>query len=144
MTSPTLGVVLLTDLAMATSACCGVVVAAAELLPGSGSNWSLWLIVAVLVWALALLMVARLVSVSGVVAGTVPTLHRPVVLSYVPRLGVAETKVRPPGSRSVTATSVAASGPALVRVIVKVMVSPTLGRALLTDLARARSACCGV
>ena len=41
-------------------------------------------------------------------------------------------------------TVVAASGPLLVRVTVKVTVSPTLGVALLTVLVRARSACCGV
>src|SRR5262245_52425811 len=41
-------------------------------------------------------------------------------------------------------TFVALSGPLLVRVTVKVMLSPTLGRALLTVLATARSARCGV
>src|SRR5262249_45493083 len=54
------------------------------------------------------------------------------------------TKVRPAGSRSSTVTLVAASGPALVRVTVKVMVSPTFGVGSLTDLVRARSARCGV
>ena len=49
MLSPTLGVGLLTVLATARSACCGVSVALALLLPVSGSNWSAWLIVAVLV-----------------------------------------------------------------------------------------------
>ena len=43
-----------------------------------------------------------------------------------------------------TATLVALSGPLLLRVMVKVIVSPTLGVVLLTDLARARSARCGV
>ena len=38
----------------------------------------------------------------------------------------------------------AASGPLLVRVTVKVIVSPTLGVGLLTVLVSARSACCGV
>ena len=41
-------------------------------------------------------------------------------------------------------TPVAASGPGLVRVMVKVIVSPTLGVASLTVLVTARSACCGV
>src|SRR4030095_14419218 len=59
-------------------------------------------------------------------------------------LGVAETNVSPAGSRSVTATLVAASGPLFVRVIVNVMVSPTLGVALLTVFATARSAPSGV
>ena len=57
---------------------------------------------------------------------------------------MAETKVRPAGSRSLTWTLVAASGPLLVRVTVKVIVSPTLGVGSLTVLASARSACCGV
>ena len=47
--SPTLGVGLLTVLVSARSACCGVSVALAVLLPVSGSNWSQALIVAVLV-----------------------------------------------------------------------------------------------
>ena len=38
----------------------------------------------------------------------------------------------------------AASGPALVRVTVKVIVSPTLGRGSLTVLLSCRSDCCGV
>src|SRR3954466_2287447 len=75
---------------------------------------------------------------------SVPTFQRPEVPSYVPALVVADTKVRPAGRRSVTCTPVAASGPLLVRVTVKVMTSPTLGVALLTALARARSARCGV
>ena len=47
--SPTLGVALLTVLVTARSACCGVSVALALLLAVSGSNWSAWLMVAVLV-----------------------------------------------------------------------------------------------
>src|SRR5262252_6288398 len=118
MVSPTLGVGSLTVLATARSACCGVSVVLAWLLPGFGSNWSAAVIVAVFVWAEGLTTCARMVSVSGVAAGTVPTLHRPVVLSYVPRLGVADTKARPPGSRSATRTLVAGSGPVLLRVTV--------------------------
>ena len=53
---------------------------------------------------------------------------------------MAETKVRPDGSRSVTCTPVASDGPLLVNVTVKVMVSPTLGVWLLTVLVTARSA----
>ena len=41
-------------------------------------------------------------------------------------------------------TPVAVFGPALARVMLKVIVSPTLGVALLTDFVTARSACCGV
>ena len=52
----------------------------------------------------------------------------------MPWLGVADTKVSPAGNRSVTCTPVAASGPLLVSVTVKVMVSPTLGVGSLTVL----------
>ena len=62
----------------------------------------------------------------------------------MPWLGVADTNDKPAGSRSVTSTPVAASGPALVRVTVNVITSPTFGVGLLTDLATCRSACCGV
>ena len=61
----------------------------------------------------------------------------------MPWLGVADTNVTPAGNRSVTCTPVAAAGPPLVRVTVKVIWSPTLGVASLTVLVRARSACCG-
>ena len=50
----------------------------------------------------------------------------------MPWLGLADTKVSPAGSRSVTCTPVAASGPLLVSVTVKVIWSPTLGVGLLT------------
>src|SRR5262249_20272993 len=72
------------------------------------------------------------------------TLHRPVPLLYEPRLGVADTKFSPAGSKSATATLVATFGPRLLNVTVKVMLSPTLGAALLTALVNARSDCCGV
>ena len=49
MTSPTLGVGSFTDFRSLRSACCGVSTTLAWLLPGLGSNWSLWVIVAVLV-----------------------------------------------------------------------------------------------
>src|SRR5687767_12215561 len=58
--------------------------------------------------------------------------------------GLADTKVRPGGSRSATRTPVASSGPALLTVIVKLIWSPTLGVASLTVFATDRSACCGV
>src|SRR5207253_10970579 len=50
--------------------------------------------------------------------GSDPIVQMPVVLSYVPTLGLAETKVRPAGSRSVTSTPVASDGPALKAVTV--------------------------
>src|SRR4051812_27135863 len=62
----------------------------------------------------------------------------------MPWLGLADTKVRPAGSGSVIRTPVAVLGPLLVRVTVKVMVSPTLGVASLTVFVTARSARCGV
>ena len=65
----------------------------------------------------------------------------------VVRPGCAWTRrtASPAGSRSFTRTLVAGSGPALDRVMVKVISSPTLGVALLTVLvAGRRSASCGV
>ncbi|MBO9678450.1 MAG: hypothetical protein J7556_09440 [Acidovorax sp.] len=55
-----------------------------------------------------------------------------------------DTNARPAGSRSCTVTLVAAFGPLFTSVTVNVTVSPTFGAALLTDLASAKSACCGV
>jgi hypothetical protein len=52
MVSPRLGVGLLTDLPTCTSACCGVSVALAVLLPGLGSSWSARVMAAVFVAAL--------------------------------------------------------------------------------------------
>src|SRR5215831_4249719 len=101
-------------------------------------------------------MVAVLVSVFGLVtralidnfgvapSATVPTFQRPVLLSYVPWLTVAVTNVKPAGSRSTTRTLVAVSGPLLIRRTTKVVMVPTLGVALVTDLVIARLACCGV
>src|SRR5581483_489919 len=92
--------------------------------------------------ASGLMTVARMSSVCGTVVVTVPTVQRPVLLSYAPT-GVADTKLRPAGSGSLTTTLVAVLGPLLVSLRVKVMVSPTLGVGLLINLARARSAACG-
>src|SRR5947209_1992111 len=50
---------------------------------------------------------------------------------------------RPAGSASLIDTPVAASGPMFVTVTVNVTTSPTFGRALLTVLVTARSACRG-
>jgi hypothetical protein len=77
--SPTLGVALLTVLARARSACCGVAVALAVSLLVLGSNWSLWLIVAVFVWALGLCTRACSCRVCGVPTLTVPTVQAPVI-----------------------------------------------------------------
>jgi hypothetical protein len=80
MVSPTLGVGLLTDLLTARSACWGVTVAEPVLLPVSGSNWSAWLIRAVLVSALGETTVAWISKVWAVVVVTVPTVQTPVAL----------------------------------------------------------------
>src|SRR4051794_38135750 len=84
MVSPTLGVGSLTTLLICRSACCGVSVAAALLLPTLGSNWSLWLTAAVFVWATGLgraaWTVAWMVRVSGRAAVTVPAAQTPVPL----------------------------------------------------------------
>ena len=82
--SPTLGVGLLTVLVSARSACCGVTVADAVLLPGLGSNWSECVIVAVFVCGEGESTVASMTSVWGVPTTTVPTVHSPVAGSYVP------------------------------------------------------------
>ena len=96
--SPTLGVGLLTLLDRTRSACCGVTVAEAELLPVLGSNWSALAIVAVFVsrlgmkvgwsvwvidddddWDMGASTVTVISSVCGEAVVTVPTIHRPVV-----------------------------------------------------------------
>src|SRR5438105_4458249 len=101
MMSPTLGVAVLTVLVTARSACCGVSMMLALLLPVSGSYWSARLTSAVLVCAAELTTRARICKVWGVAVETVPTFQRPVALLYDPWLGLADTKLRPAGSRSV-------------------------------------------
>src|SRR5439155_328942 len=51
---------------------------------------------------------------------------------------------RPAGSRSATFTLVALSGPALLRAVVRVIVSPTFGETSLIACVSASSTCCGV
>src|SRR4051812_26015118 len=142
--SPTLGFALLTVFRTARSACCGVSVALALLFVVTGSNWSLWLIDAVLVTVLGLSTRAVRVSVCAADGVTVPTLQTPVVGVYVPWLGLVDRSVRPAGSRSCRVTLVAALGPLFDTATRNVIVSPTLGVASLTVLATTRSACCGV
>src|SRR5437870_13884583 len=100
--------------------------------------------VAVLTAGLGLVTVASRANVRANAVSTFPTVHRPVPLLYAPWLGVAETKVKPAGRASCTVTLVAELGPASLSVMVKGIVSPTLGLVLLTVLARTKSACCGV
>src|SRR3954451_2674696 len=101
---PTLGVGLLTALVTCRSACCGVSVALALLLPVLGSNWSAALTRAVLVRAVVLSTNARSCSVALLPLASVPTLQRPVVALYVPWLGVLVRSVSPAGRRSVNCT----------------------------------------
>ena len=68
----------LTNLTSARSACWGVSVALAVLLPVFGSNWSASLTVAVLVCAAGLTTVAVMLSVCGTPGLTVPTVQTPV------------------------------------------------------------------
>src|SRR5262245_37369916 len=114
MVSPTLGVGALTLLANSRSACCGVTPMLAVLLVVTGSNWSACVMLAVLICWLGLTMMTFKTSVCGADAATVPTLQRPVVLSYVPCLGIADTNDRPLGRGSRTWTLVASSGPVLL------------------------------
>src|SRR6516164_3795451 len=124
MVSFTLGVGSLTCLPTTRSACSGFTVALALLLAGLGSNWLLWLIVAVLVCGLGLSTRAVRVRVWAADGSTAPTSQTPVPGVYVPRLGLNDRSVSPAGSRSWTVTLLAASGPRSLRVTVKVMVSP--------------------
>lgn len=57
---------------------------------------------------------------------------------------MADTNVRPAGSRSCTATFVAALGPRFDTVTVQVKFAPMPGVAVLAITVSARSACCGV
>src|SRR5262245_64490869 len=119
--SPTFGVASLTVLSMARLARWGVSVALAVLLALLGSNWSLSVTVAVLVRAMGLVTAAVIVSTVWVPLASAPTSQMPLVLSYVPWPGVADTNVRPIGKRSVTATPVAPFGPLLTSVTMHVI-----------------------
>src|SRR5262245_30328890 len=118
MTSPTLGVALLTALLSCRSARWGVSVTLAVSLPGVGSNWSLWLTAAVLVVARG--QETRALTGSRALPGParVPTGHTPDALLEVPACVWALTKLRLAGTGSLTLTLVAGSGPLLVRVTV--------------------------
>ena len=84
--------------------------------------------------------VANRVRVADVALGSDPIVQTPVTLSYVPELGLAETKVRPAGSKSVTWTPVASEGPALKAVTVYVTGEPTMTVGLLAVLVTPTSA----
>src|SRR5207247_11030675 len=71
-------------------------------------------------------------------AFTVPGVQRPVTLSYAPP-PVSPTYVKPAGKRSVTATPVAALGPALATMRVNTTVPPNGGAGVSTTLVSDRS-----
>src|SRR5262245_54902694 len=80
MTSPTLGMGLLTVLVSCRSACCGVSVALVLLWAAVGSSWLAWVTVAVLVWATGMTTRACTCNVWGAPGAMVPTTQIPVVL----------------------------------------------------------------
>ena len=99
----------------------------AELLLGSGSNWSPPVRVAVFVSAPGISTAAVMSSVALAPSASAPTVHKPVASAYVPCDGAAETNASPDGNASVIATPVALLDPLLVAMIVKVTFSPTFG-----------------
>ena len=66
--------------------------------------------------------------------------HIPVPSLYAPSDGFELSNDSPAGRLSLTSTLLAASGPLLVRVIVNVTLSPTVGFELSTDFSSERSA----
>jgi hypothetical protein len=72
--------------------------------------------------------------------GTVAIVQSPVLESYVPALGLLETKLNPAGSLSLTITFCAALGPALVKLILYIAFSLRFGVGLLNTLLKLKSA----
>src|ERR1700694_4805975 len=135
------GVALSTDLVIAMSAATGVTVALNESLAPLGSNSVSAVLVAVFVVGAVVFTVATIKRVALEALAIGPMFQTPVpALSVAPTAGVAETKVRPAGSRSVTWTPFAALGPLFVAVTVKVTFVPRSGVALFTTLVIAMSA----
>src|ERR1700674_2013471 len=134
------GVGLSTTFATAMSAAWPVTVAEAASLPGLGSGCASAGLGAVLKTGVVPVTVAMIDRVALAVLAMAPMSHNPVAALYVPALGVAETKVSPAGSWSVTCTPVALLGPLLVAVMVNVTFVFRFGVALLTVLAMAMSA----
>ena len=91
--------------------------------------------VAVLVIDVCVVTVATSDRVADAPFARFPTVQTPVPELYDPTEGVADTNVRPAGSRSATDAAEAVSGPPLLTVTVNVTFDPTAGVALLTDLA---------
>ena len=146
--SPTFGVVSLTTLKTARSACFGVTVESSVLFSGFGSG-VVEVATAVFVRAGAgpddgAVTVATMVRKLDWSDSIVPTVQTPVPGTYVPVLALWLTYCRPVGNRSLTTTFCAALGPRLSRVTVNVTLSPTFGVALSTVFETTRSACWGL
>ena len=129
-----------TDLFRRRSARCGVTPTVAVSLAGFGSNEFDVTISAVLLIAFGVSTVATIVRVSLAPFGRESTSQTPLVGLKVPPVVVCETYVRPVSRSSRAATVSAGSGPSLLRPTVNVIVSPTFGVGLSTDLVMPRSA----
>src|SRR5438874_4229979 len=99
-------------------AACPTIAALAALFPRFGSISFSADFVAALVIVPVPVTVANRVRVLDAPLGRDPIVQTPVMLSYVPALGLADTKARPAGSRSVTSMPVASDGPPLKAVTV--------------------------
>src|SRR5260370_258111 len=75
---------------------------------------------------------------------TVPTVHTPETLTYLPVMGWADTKVKSAGKRSFSFPVEDGMGHLSVSGVEKFIVSISFGVELFTVLVTARSACCGV
>ena len=129
---PTTGAALLTVLVIARSvAAVGTGVEVLLLLVGVGSVWFPEM-VAVLAYTPVDLTVATTVRVALALSAKLPMFQLGAL--QVPVEGVALTKVYPVGKLSTTLTPVAANGPLLVAVMVKVTLLPITGVALFTTL----------
>src|ERR1700736_6109102 len=96
--------------------------------------------VAVLVIVPVAVTVATTTRLTDDPLGMGPMVQTPLPAVYVPALGVAVTRVRPDGSRSLTWTPVAFDGPALWAVTVNVTFEPMVTDPLLAVLSTATSA----
>src|SRR5437764_6321893 len=99
-------------------AACPTMAALAALFPRLGStSFSADFVVALVIVPVPV-TVANSVRVLDAPLDNGPIDQTPVALSYVPALGLADTKARPAGSRSVTSMPVASDGPELEAVTV--------------------------
>src|SRR5262245_58352362 len=141
--SPTFGVALATVLVMDRSASGGLTSAADSLLLVFGSNWSASVMVMTFGVAVGLVTRTWMVSVAWERAARLGTAQIRAATLTVPVVAEAEMIVTPGGRVSCRRMFVAVSGPRLLRMIVYVTLSPTLGVASSTILVTARSASSG-